>query len=249
MMQHADVERKKEVFLDHLRMKYPHHAAILMGQQDRLREQVRTPRPSESPLCAGVLGLVEDQSSLTSDTMSDGDRQQPSGSFTRGCKARASLPVGRSSGQTREKPLGVLYLQYGEDTKQVRIPTDISSLDALRTLFVTAFPHQLTMKMLQSPNMAVYIKDTSRNVYYDLEDVRNITPHSCLKAYHKDPAHVFNRHARPTSTEGRTAGGCLTVYRRNMRTDRFNGATLNTPGPINDAITSGPISNKDVTPL
>lgn len=67
---------------------------------------------------------------------------------------------------------GVLFLQYGEETKQVWVPTEISNQDALRALFVTAFPQQLTMKMLQSPNMAIYIKDTTRNVYYDLEDIR-----------------------------------------------------------------------------
>lgn len=67
---------------------------------------------------------------------------------------------------------GVLYLQYGEETKQVRIPAEISSQDTLRALFVAAFPQQLTIKMLQSPNMAIYIKDNSRNVYYDLEDIR-----------------------------------------------------------------------------
>ncbi|XP_075934704.1 sickle tail protein-like [Anarhichas minor] len=202
MMQHS-VERKKEVFLDHLRQKYPHHAAIILGHQDRMREQVRSPRSTESPLCAGVLGLVEQQDPLASETMSDGDVLPPTVPFTRGCKARSSLPVGRSSSQTRERPPGVLYLQYGEETKQVRMPAEISCQEALEALFVTAYPHQLTMKMLQSPNMAIYIKDTNRNVYYDLEDIRNITSHSCLKAYHRDPAHVFNRHARPTNTEGR----------------------------------------------
>ncbi|XP_023261453.1 sickle tail protein-like [Seriola lalandi dorsalis] len=135
--------------------------------------------------------------------MSEGEVLPPAVPFSRGCKARASLPVGRSSGQTRERPLGVLYLQYGEETKQVRMPADISSQEALWALFVTAFPHQLTMKMLQSPNMAIYIKDTSRNVYYDLDDIRNITPHCCLKVYHKDPAQVFIRHTRSASTEGR----------------------------------------------
>ncbi|XP_049930722.1 sickle tail protein homolog isoform X1 [Epinephelus moara] len=203
MMQHSDVERKKEVFLDHLRQKYPHHAAIIMGHQERMREQARSPRPSESPTCASVVGLTEQQDPLALETMSDGEVLPPTVPFTRGCKARASLPVGRSSGQTREMPLGVLYLQYGEETKQVRMPAEISSRDALRALFVTAFPHQLTMKMLQSPNMAIYIKDTSRNVYYDLDDIRNIPSHSCLKVYHKDLAHVFNRHARPVNTEGR----------------------------------------------
>ncbi|XP_078143641.1 sickle tail protein homolog isoform X2 [Centroberyx gerrardi] len=134
--------------------------------------------------------------------MSEGEVLPPTAPFTRGCKARASLPVVRSSSQTRDR-LGVLYLQYGDETKQVRMPAEITGQEALRALFVSAFPHQLSMKMLQSPNVAIYIKDTSRNVYYDLEDIRNITSHSCLKVYHKDPAHVFNRHARPANTEGR----------------------------------------------
>ncbi|XP_018515674.2 sickle tail protein homolog [Lates calcarifer] len=164
---------------------------------------MRSLRPSESPLSAGVLGLMEQQDPLVSETMSDGQVMSPTVPFPRNCKARASLPVGRSSGQKREKPDGVLYLQYGEETKQVRMPAEISSQDALRTLFVTAFPHQLTMKMLQSSRMAIYIKDSRRNVYYDVEDIRNITSNSCLKVYHKDPVQVFTRPARPTSAEGR----------------------------------------------
>ncbi|XP_044074663.1 sickle tail protein isoform X2 [Siniperca chuatsi] len=201
MMQHSEVERKKEVFLDHLRQKYP--PAIIMGHQDRMREKAKSSWPSESPPSAGILALAEQQDPRASEAMSDGEVLPTTVPFTRGCKARASLPVGRSTGQTRERLLGVLYLQYGEETKQVRMLAEISSQDALRALFVTAFPHQLTMKMLQSPNMAIYIKDTSRNVYYNLEDIRNITSHSCLKVYHKDPAHVFNRHARSANTEGR----------------------------------------------
>nr|XP_023865986.1 sickle tail protein homolog [Salvelinus alpinus] len=35
-MQHADIERKKEVFLEHLKQRYPHHAAVIMGHQDHL---------------------------------------------------------------------------------------------------------------------------------------------------------------------------------------------------------------------
>ncbi|XP_029309286.1 sickle tail protein homolog [Cottoperca gobio] len=201
IMQHSDMERKKEVFLDHLRQKYPHHAAIIMGHQDRMREQARSPQPSESPPCTRVQGLAEQQDPLASETMSDGDGVPPTDPFTRGCKTRASLPVGWSRGQTRERPPGVMYLQYGEETKQIRMPAKISSQDALWALFVTTFPHQLTIKMLQSPNMAIYIKDTSRNVYYDLEDIRNITSHSCLKVYHKDPTHVVNRHTRPEGRE------------------------------------------------
>ncbi|XP_054624283.1 sickle tail protein-like [Dunckerocampus dactyliophorus] len=193
LMQHSEVERKKGVFLDHLRQKYPHHADIIIGHQEHMKEQLRSPRPSESTTCDSVLAAED---------MSDGESLPLTVPFSRGCKARSSLPVGRSSGQPRES-LGVLYLQYGDETKQIRMPAEINSEDALRALFVAAFPQQLTTKMLQSPSMAIYIKDTRRNVYFDLEDVRNITSHSCLKVYHKDPSHVFNRHARPATTEGR----------------------------------------------
>ncbi|KAF7649643.1 hypothetical protein LDENG_00138240 [Lucifuga dentata] len=104
---------------------------------------------------------------------------------------------------SRDRTTELLYLQYGKETKQVQMPANISSWDVLWALFVTAFPQQLTMMMLQSPNMAVCIKDTRCNIYYNLEDVRNITSHSCLKLYHKDPKQVFSQHTRTTASEGR----------------------------------------------
>lgn len=67
---------------------------------------------------------------------------------------------------------GVLYLQYGDETKQIQVSSGVSSLDAVRALFVKAFPQQLTLKLLQSPNTVICIKDSSRNSYYGLEDVR-----------------------------------------------------------------------------
>ncbi|XP_061586872.1 sickle tail protein homolog, partial [Cololabis saira] len=133
--------------------------------------------------------------------MCDGDLQlQP---FLRGCRARASLPGAQSHCHT-QRMLGVLYLQYGEETMQVQMPPEISSLDSVRALFVLAFPHQLTMKMLQSPNMAICIRDTGRHLYYDLDDLddlRNVASHSFLKAYHRDPVQMF--HTRPAGTERR----------------------------------------------
>lgn len=66
----------------------------------------------------------------------------------------------------------MLYLQYGDETKQIRMPNEITSADTIRALFVSAFPQQLTMKMLDSPSVAVYIKDDVRNMYYELSDVR-----------------------------------------------------------------------------
>lgn len=68
--------------------------------------------------------------------------------------------------------LGVLYLQYGDETKQIRMPNEITSIDTIRALFVSAFPQQLNMKMLESPSVAVYVKDDMRNMYYELTDVK-----------------------------------------------------------------------------
>lgn len=74
--------------------------------------------------------------------------------------------------------LGFLYLQYGEETKQIRMPNELTSADTVRALFVSAFPQHLTMKTLESPSVAIYIKDDIRNMYYELTDVRCV---SCTK--------------------------------------------------------------------
>ncbi|XP_071373018.1 sickle tail protein homolog isoform X12 [Centroberyx affinis] len=201
-MQPSDMDKKREAFLEHLKQKYPHHASAIMGHQERLREQSRSPKhgPSSQP---GV-GDQVDHLSLASleslDTMSEADAPT---AFTRGSRVRASLPVVRSTNQTKDRSLGVLYLQYGDETKQIRMPNEITSTDTVRALFVSAFPQQLTMKMLESPSVAVYVKDDMRNMYYELTDVRNITDHSCLKVYHKDPAQAFSHGPRPANGDAR----------------------------------------------
>ncbi|KAM9333030.1 sickle tail protein homolog isoform 2-T2 [Pholidichthys leucotaenia] len=199
-MQPSDMDKKREAFLEHLKQKYPHHASAIMGHQERLREQSRSPKHGPSPQ-PGVGDQVDHVSLESLDTMSESDA--PTG-FTRGSRVRASLPVVRSTNQTKDRSLGVLYLQYGDETKQIRMPNEITSIDTIRALFVSAFPQQLTMKMLESPSVAVYVKDDMRNMYYELTDVRNITDHSCLKVYHKDPAQAFSLPGpRPANGEAR----------------------------------------------
>ncbi|XP_052551235.1 sickle tail protein homolog isoform X10 [Tympanuchus pallidicinctus] len=221
-MQTSEMDRKREAFLEHLKQKYPHHATAIMGHQERLRDQVlqcmlvslhseldiqrylmkiessqrtRSPKPSQSPQ-PNLGDQTEHLSEASADSleaMSEGDSPVP---FSRGSRTRASLPVVRSTNQTKERSLGVLYLQYGDETKQLRMPNEITSTDTIRALFVSAFPQQLTMKMLESPSVAIYIKDESRNIYYELCDVRNIQDRSFLKVYNKDPAHAFNHTSR-----------------------------------------------------
>ncbi|XP_052660359.1 sickle tail protein homolog isoform X17 [Harpia harpyja] len=221
-MQTSEMDRKREAFLEHLKQKYPHHATAIMGHQERLRDQVlqcmlvslhseldiqrylmkiessqrtRSPKLSQSPQ-PNLGDQTEHLSEASADSleaMSEGDSPTP---FSRGSRTRASLPVVRSANQTKERSLGVLYLQYGDETKQLRMPNEITSTDTIRALFVSAFPQQLTMKMLESPSVAIYIKDESRNIYYELCDVRNIQDRSFLKVYNKDPAHAFSHTSR-----------------------------------------------------
>ncbi|XP_035981163.1 sickle tail protein homolog isoform X7 [Fundulus heteroclitus] len=216
-MQPPDMDKKREAFLEHLKQKYPHHASAIMGHQERLREQSRSPKHGPSPQ-PGVGDQVDHLplASLESlDAMSEADAPT---AFMRGSRIRASLPVVRSTNQTKDRSLGmlpvgsrkdattlssVLYLQYGDETKQIRMPNEITSIDTIRALFVSAFPQQLNMKMLESPSVAVYVKDDMRNMYYELADVRNITDHSCLKVYHKDPAQAFSHGPRPANGDAR----------------------------------------------
>ncbi|KAF5908973.1 sickle tail protein isoform X1, partial [Clarias magur] len=186
-MQTQNAERRREAFLELLKQKYPHHASVIAGHQERLRGHIRTHR---------VLGEQE----CVRAVMSEGDTHP---SFTRGSRTRASLPVVKSSNQTKERSLGVLYLQYGEETKQVLMPNEVSSPDTVRALFVSAFPQQLTLSVLESPSMAICMKDHVRNVYYELADVRSITSHSYLKVYHKDPNQVFNQNSRNGNGDAR----------------------------------------------
>ncbi|KAM8979924.1 sickle tail protein homolog isoform X2 [Sarcophilus harrisii] len=222
-MQTSEMDRKREAFLEHLKQKYPHHATAIMGHQERLRDQTRSPKLSQSPQPPNLGEQAEHLSEASADSleaMSEGESPTP---FSRGSRTRASLPVVRSTNQTKERSLGVLYLQYGDETKQLRMPNEITSADTIRALFVSAFPQQLTMKILESPSVAIYIKDESRNVYYELNDVRNIQDRSFLKVYNKDPAHAFNHTPKTMNGDMR--------MQRELAYARGEGPGVPRPGP------------------
>ncbi|XP_034885401.1 sickle tail protein homolog isoform X8 [Mirounga leonina] len=239
-MQTSEMDRKREAFLEHLKQKYPHHATAIMGHQERLRDQTRSPKLSHSPQPPNLGDPVEHLSETSGDSleaMSEGEAPSP---FSRGSRTRASLPVVRSTNQTKERSLGVLYLQYGDETKQLRMPNEITSADTIRALFVSAFPQQLTMKMLESPSVAIYIKDESRNVYYELNDVRNIQDRSLLKVYNKDPAHAFNH--TPKTVNGDMRMQREIVYARGDGSGASRpGSTAHPPHAIPNSPPSTPV--------
>lgn len=110
--------------------------------------------------------------------------------------------------------LGVLFLQYGDETRRVHITHELSSMDTLHALIVHMFPQKLTAGMLKSPNTAILIKDEARNVFYELEDVRDIQDRSIIKIYRKEPIYA----SYPAAAH--LANGDLRVSRADLRGGR-----------------------------
>ncbi|XP_069004795.1 SRC kinase signaling inhibitor 1 isoform X2 [Embiotoca jacksoni] len=220
----ADMERKRDAFMDHLKSKYqqqqqqlqhPHHSphhnppspspshASMRGTSERsAREQQqpnywsfksRSPRHSQSTQSglADQAAKLSFASAESLETMSEADI--PLG-FNRMNRFRQSLPLSRSASQNKlrspDEFSGVLFLQYGDETRRVHITHELSSLDTLHALIVHMFPQKLTAGMLKSPNTAILIKDEARNVFYELEDVRDIQDRSIIKIFRKEPIYA-----------------------------------------------------------
>ncbi|XP_058268879.1 SRC kinase signaling inhibitor 1 isoform X10 [Hemibagrus wyckioides] len=109
--------------------------------------------------------------------------------FNRMNRFRQSLPLSRSASQNKLRSPGVLFLQFGDETRRVHITHELSSMETLHALIVHMFPQKLTASMLKSPNTAILIKDEARNVFYELEDVRDIQDRSIIKIYRKEPVY------------------------------------------------------------
>ncbi|XP_078126593.1 SRC kinase signaling inhibitor 1 isoform X5 [Sander vitreus] len=176
----------------------PSHASMRGTSERSAREQQqpnywsfksRSPRHSQSTQSglADQAAKLSFASAESLETMSEADI--PIG-FNRMNRFRQSLPLSRSASQNKLRSPGVLFLQYGDETRRVHITHDLSSLDTLHALIVHMFPQKLTAGMLKSPNTAILIKDEARNVFYELEDVRDIQDRSIIKIYRKEPIYA-----------------------------------------------------------
>ncbi|KYN11822.1 hypothetical protein ALC57_15963 [Trachymyrmex cornetzi] len=128
-------------------------------------------RPAQSPLPRGYpppsAMLFDDDPGIMSEV------ETSSTGFRRGGKQRSSLPVVRTPSKTLERPLGLVFLQYRNETKRALLPNEITSIDTVKALFVRSFPKQLTMEYLDSPHVKVYIHDSNKDMFYELEDLRS----------------------------------------------------------------------------
>ncbi|XP_055079777.1 SRC kinase signaling inhibitor 1 [Periophthalmus magnuspinnatus] len=220
----ADMERKRDAFMDHLKSKYqqqqqqlqhhsPHHTppspspshGSMRSSERAAREardqqqpnywsfKSRSPRHSQSTQSglADQAAKLSFASAESLETMSEAD--MPIG-FNRMNRFRQSLPLSRSASQNKlrspDEFSGVLFLQYGDETRRVHITHELTSMDTLHALIVHMFPQKLTAGMLKSPNTAILIKDEARNVFYELEDVRDIQDRSIIKIYRKEPIYA-----------------------------------------------------------
>uniref|UniRef100_UPI0037E701F7 SRC kinase signaling inhibitor 1-like isoform X5 n=1 Tax=Semicossyphus pulcher TaxID=241346 RepID=UPI0037E701F7 len=180
----------------------PSHASMRGSSERSAREQQqpnywsfksRSPRHSQSTQSglADQAAKLSFASAESLETMSEADI--PIG-FNRMNRFRQSLPLSRSASQNKlrspDEFSGVLFLQYGDETRRVHITHELSSLDTLHALIVHMFPQKLTAGMLKSPNTAILIKDEARNVFYELEDVRDIQDRSIIKIYRKEPIYA-----------------------------------------------------------
>ncbi|XP_073977136.1 coiled-coil domain-containing protein AGAP005037 isoform X9 [Rhodnius prolixus] len=68
---------------------------------------------------------------------------------------------------------GLVFLQYRSETKRALLPNEITSIDTVKALFVRSFPKQLTMEYMESPHVKIYIHDSSKDMFYELEDLRS----------------------------------------------------------------------------
>uniref|UniRef100_A0A8C5Q7G0 SRC kinase signaling inhibitor 1 n=1 Tax=Leptobrachium leishanense TaxID=445787 RepID=A0A8C5Q7G0_9ANUR len=172
---------------------------------------------SSQPGLADQAAKLSFASAESLETMSEAEL--PLG-FNRMNRFRQSLPLSRSTSQTKLRSPGVLFLQYGDETRRVHITHEISSMDTLHALIVHMFQQKLTMGMLKSHNTAILIKDESRNVFYELEDVRDIQDRSIIKIYRKEP--IYSSFPAPHITNGDVRREMIYSSRDSSPTRRMN---------------------------
>uniref|UniRef100_A0A674BMU0 SRC kinase signaling inhibitor 1-like n=1 Tax=Salmo trutta TaxID=8032 RepID=A0A674BMU0_SALTR len=164
----------------------------------------RTPRVirrnPDQPALADQASRVSFASAESLETMSEAD--VPLG-FNRMNRLRQSLPLARSSSQAKLRAPGILFLQLGEETRRVHLTHELTSLETLRALIVHMFPQRLTMAMLRCPSTALLIKDEARNVFYELEDPRDVQDRCVIKIYCKEPVYgTYPGHHNPHLANG-----------------------------------------------
>merc|ERR1719458_2492540 len=97
-----------------------------------------------------------------------------------------ALPVVRTPSKTLERPLGLVFLVYRGETKRALLPNEVSFIDTVKALFVRSFGRALTMAYMDIPRVHIYIHDSSKDIFYELENLSEIRDRTILKLFEAD---------------------------------------------------------------
>ncbi|KTG44435.1 hypothetical protein cypCar_00035758 [Cyprinus carpio] len=225
--------------MEHQRNKYPPQHAATLVNTNCARQQARTPRSAaglqQHSLGEQAGGRVCYASAESLESMADAEL--PLG-FSRSNILRQSLPLARSPSQAKLRAPAVLFLQFGDETRRVHITHELTSMETLHALIVHMFPQKLTMGALRSPGTALLIKDEARNIFYELEDPRDIHDRCLIKIYCREAplrdTHYNAQHTAHTVHHTHIANGDLRrelVYtsRESSPTRRLNTLPSSSP--------------------
>lgn len=126
------------------------------------------------------------------ETSATGGSAGNSSNFKRSTRLRSSLPIVRTTATTStasktvDRSLGLVFLQFRNETRRALLPNEITTLDTVKALFVRSFPRQVNMNYLDSRNVRIYIHDANKDMFYELEDVRDVRDRSVLRIYEQD---------------------------------------------------------------
>ena len=107
-------------------------------------------------------------------------------STRRKAKPKAVLPVVRTTSKTLERPLGLVFLVYRGETKRALLPNEITTVDTVKALFVRSFGRALNMEYMDSPRVKIYIHDSGKDIFYELENLSEIRDRTILKLFETD---------------------------------------------------------------
>ncbi|GAB1601104.1 sickle tail protein-like [Argonauta hians] len=175
--------------MDLLASRYPQYAEKIKDNSRSEDYSSSPPHPRDQRRRATIVtynpNLNQSVEFVENGTMSDVETSS-AGSLQRGQYLRSSLPIIRSSSSTFERPLGLVFLVYKDETKKAALPNEITTLDTVRALFVRSFADKLSMEFMESPRNKIYIVDPRTNIYYQLEDLRDIKDRTVLKIHECD---------------------------------------------------------------
>lgn len=139
---------------------------------------------STTPLDRNFYAMQVNQTSLFDDDPGIMSEIETSATgFRRGNKIRSSLPIVRTPSKSQDRSLGLVFLQFRTETKRALLPNEITSIDTVKALFVRSFPRQLTMEYLDHLSVRIYIHDPSKDMFYELEDLRDVKDRCILRIY------------------------------------------------------------------